>query len=139
MPARITLDHATIITDNFEASRPVYDAVLGALVMTASVDYIDPEGDEQDTGTVAAIGYATPGAPPLLWLVAGLTATSGAHVAFAVTDRSLVTAAHSAAVAAGARVVQPPREWEARQLDYFGVQFADPAGNLIEVVHRRLS
>jgi hypothetical protein len=33
-------------------------------------------------------------------------------------------------------VVQAPRNWESVQLGYFGVQFADPAGNVIEVVLR---
>ncbi|MDQ2836046.1 MAG: VOC family protein [Actinomycetota bacterium] len=136
MPVSTTLDHVTIVTDDFEASRPVYDAVLAALGMTVSVDYIDPEGDDEDTGTVAAIGYGLPGMAPLLWLVAGLSRTSGAHLAVAVTDRSAVLAAHQAALAAGARVVQPPRDWEQARLGYFGAQFADPAGNLIEVLFR---
>lgn len=135
MPA--TLDHVTIVSDDFEASRPVYDAVLASLGLSASVDYADPEEDSDDTGTVAAIGYGPPGAEPLMWLVAGPIATSGAHLALAAS-RPQVLAAHQAARAAGVRVVQPPRDWEARQLGYFGAQFADPAGNLIEVVCREV-
>jgi catechol 2,3-dioxygenase-like lactoylglutathione lyase family enzyme len=133
MPA--TLEHVTIATDDFEASRPVYDAVLAGLGMSASLDYVDPEGDSDDTGTVAAIGYGLPGARPLVWLVAALVPTTGAHFALAAT-RPQVLAAHQAALAAGVRVVQPPRDWEASQLGYFGTQFADRAGNLIEVVCR---
>jgi catechol 2,3-dioxygenase-like lactoylglutathione lyase family enzyme len=133
MPASTTLDHITIVTDDFEASRPVYDAVLGALGLAPKLDYEDPEGDEDDTGTVAALGY---GEPLLLWLVAGLTATAEAHVAFSVTDRTLVETAHQAAVQVGARVVQPPRDWESAQLNYYGTQLADPAGNIIEVMFR---
>jgi len=32
--------------------------------------------------------------------------------------------------------VQAPRQWESTQLNYFGTQLADPAGNLIEVLYR---
>lgn len=137
MPVSATLDHVTIVTDDFEASRAVYDAVLAALGVTAAVDYQDPEGEDGDPGTVAAIGYALPGCAPLLWLVAGPTRTVAGHLALAVTERSAVLAAYQAALAAGARVVQPPRDWEDSQLDYFGTQFADPAGNLLEVLLRR--
>jgi catechol 2,3-dioxygenase-like lactoylglutathione lyase family enzyme len=134
MPASTTLDHITIVSDDFEASRPVYDAVLGALGLAPRLDYEDPEGDADDTGTVAAIGY---GEPLLLWLVAGLTATAEAHVALSVTDPAVVEAAHQAAVEIGARVVQAPREWESAQLNYYGTQLADPAGNIIEVLFRK--
>lgn len=133
MPA--TLDHVTIVTDDFEASRPVYDVVLASIGMSASVDYADPEEDSDDTGTVAAIGYGRPGTPPLVWLVAGLVPTTGAHLALAAT-RAQVLAAYQAASTAGVRVVQPPRDWEASQLGYFGAQFADRAGNVLEVVCR---
>ena len=137
MPFRTTLDHVTISTDDFEASRPVYEAVLGALGIVSSVDYDDPEGDSDDTGTVAAIGYSAPGGAPLLWLVASLVPTTGAHLALAVTEPDAVVAAYRAGVAAGARVVQQPRDWEADHLHYYGVQLADPAGNLIEVLLRQ--
>jgi catechol 2,3-dioxygenase-like lactoylglutathione lyase family enzyme len=133
MPASTTLDHITIVSDDFEASRPVYDAVLGTLGLAPRLDYEDPEADSDDTGTVAAIGY---GQPLLLVLVDGLTATAEAHVAFSVADRELVDAAHQAAVDAGARIVQAPRAWESAQLNYYGTQLADPVGNIIEVFVR---
>jgi catechol 2,3-dioxygenase-like lactoylglutathione lyase family enzyme len=136
MPVWTTLDHVTIVTDDFEASRPVYDALLGAIGLTPAVDYSDPEGDADDTGRVAALGYLTQTQDLLLVLAAGQTATTGAHVALAVSDRLLVDSAVSAARSAGARIVQAPREWEAAQLKYYGVQVTDPAGNIIEIVHR---
>jgi len=104
--------------------------------LVPSGDFEDPEGDEDDTGTVAALGYGSPGGPLLLWLVAGPVPTSGAHLALAVTEPALVRAAHAAAREAGARVVQAPREWEADQLRYYGTQLADPGGNLVEVLLR---
>ena len=129
------LDHVTIVTDDFEASRALYDPLLAVLGLAASVEFEDPESDEDDTGTVAAIGYGA-GDRMLLWLVAGPTATSGAHLAFAVATPELVRGAHAAAQRAGARIVQEPRDWESSQLNYYGTQIADPGGNLVEIVLR---
>ena len=134
MPA--SLDHVTVVTDDFEASRSVYEPVLAAIGLRASVEYTDPEADSDDTGEVAAAGFGPPDGRPELWLVAGQSPTTGSHLAFAATDRDGVRAAHQAAVAAGAPVVQPPRDWEEAQLQYYGAQFRDPAGNLIEVLYR---
>lgn len=131
-----SLDHVTIITDDFETSRPVYDAVLTALGLRHSVEYEDPEQDEDDPGTVAAIGYGAPGEASRFWLVAGLTPTTGAHMAFGTGSRDAVDEAFDAALPAGAVVIQAPREWEARQLGYYGMQVADAFGNIIEVVYR---
>jgi catechol 2,3-dioxygenase-like lactoylglutathione lyase family enzyme len=136
MPASTSLDHITIVTDDFEASRPVYDAVLGALGLSPTVEYEDPEGEPEDPDTVAAIGYGPASGPTIVWLVAGLSATSGAHVALAVDDHDRVVAAFDAAVAAGARVVQAPRDWESDQLNYYGTQIADLRGNVLEVLAR---
>jgi catechol 2,3-dioxygenase-like lactoylglutathione lyase family enzyme len=138
MPISTTLDHISIVTDDFEASRPVYDAVLGAVGLSPVVDYVDPEAEDGDPGTVAAIGYGTGGMPPRVVLAAGLTPTTGAHFAVAVTDRALVGAAERAAgLVAGARVVQQARRWEERQLGYYGMQVADARDNIIEVLYRR--
>lgn len=134
MPA--SLDHVTVVTDDFEASRSVYEPVLAAIGLRASVEYTDPEADTEDTGEVAAAGFGPPDGRPMLWLVAGRPATTGGHLALAAADRDEVRAAHRAGVGAGARVVQPPREWEDTQLHYYGTQLADPAGNLIEVLCR---
>jgi catechol 2,3-dioxygenase-like lactoylglutathione lyase family enzyme len=133
MPTSTGLDHVTIVTDDFEASRAVYDAVLGASGLTALVEYSDPEAEPDDPGTVAAVGYGAPGGPALLWLVAGTVATRGAHLALAVSRREQVLDAHRAALAVGATVRQPPRDWEADRLGYFGAQFTDPGGNVVEV------
>ncbi|MEO7262367.1 MAG: VOC family protein [Jatrophihabitantaceae bacterium] len=131
-----TLDHVTIVAEDFEASRAVYDALLGCLGLVPTADFEDPEGDEDDTGTVAAVGYGSAGGQLVLWLVAGAAATSGAHLALAVTEPALVHAVHAAARDAGIAVVQAPRDWESDQLSYYGTQLADPAGNLIEVLVR---
>jgi catechol 2,3-dioxygenase-like lactoylglutathione lyase family enzyme len=139
MPVSTTLNHVTIVTDDFEASRPVYDAVLAPLGLTPVIDYEDPEGEDRDPDTVAAIGYSVGELSPLVLLVAGRAPTTAAHFALAVAERVTVESVYAAAVAAGARIVQAPREWEALRLSYYGVQVADPAGNVIEVLLRAQS
>ncbi|HEY2042725.1 MAG TPA: VOC family protein [Jatrophihabitans sp.] len=136
MPLSTSLDHITIVTDDFEASRPVYDAVLGALGLSPTIDYEDPEGEPEDNDTVAAIGYGTSSQRTIVWLVAGLSPTSGAHVALAVDSRDQVILACQAATDAGAQVKQPPRDWESDQLNYYGTQIADSNGNILEVITR---
>lgn len=134
MPVSTNLDHVTIVAKDFEASRAVYEALLGCLGLAPTVEYEDPEGDEDDTGTVAAVGYGPDGGRPVLWLVAGQVATTGMHVALAVTEPALVQAAHAAARDAGIPVLQAPRDWEADQLHYYGTQVTDPAGNRVEIL-----
>jgi catechol 2,3-dioxygenase-like lactoylglutathione lyase family enzyme len=136
MPVSTTLDHVTIVAEDFEASRAVYDVLLGCLGLEPSVEYEDPEGDEDDTGTVAAVGYSDPDGRLLLWLVAGRAATTSAHLALAVTEPALVQKVHAAACEAGIPVVQAPRDWESSQLHYYGTQLSDPAGNRVEVLLR---
>jgi catechol 2,3-dioxygenase-like lactoylglutathione lyase family enzyme len=139
MPVSTHLDHVTIVAEDFGASRAVYDAVLGCLGLTPTLDYSDPEGDSDDTGTVAAVGYAGEDGRLLLWLVAGAAeaATTGAHLALAVSEPALVRTVHATARAAGIAVVQAPRDWESDQLHYYGTQIGDPAGNLVEVLLRQ--
>jgi catechol 2,3-dioxygenase-like lactoylglutathione lyase family enzyme len=136
MPVNTTLDHVTIVAEDFGASRAVYDALLGCLGLAPTVDFSDPEGEAGDPGTVAAVGYGDPAGRPLLMLVAGAAgaATTGAHLALAVSDPALVRAVHATARDAGIPVVQAPRDWESDQLHYYGTQLADPAGNLVEVL-----
>lgn len=138
MPVSTNLDHVTIVAEDFGASRAVYDAVLGCLGLAPSLDYSDPEEDSDDTGTVAALGYADADGRLLLWLVAGAAGagTIGAHLALAVSEPAAVQAVHAAARAAGIPVVQAPRAWESDQLHYYGIQVSDPAGNLVEVLVR---
>ena len=91
--------------------RAVYDALLGCLGLVPTVDFSDPEGDSDDTGTVAAVGYGGADGRLMLWLVAGPAATSGAQLALAVTEPELVQEVHEAARRAGIPVVQAPRDW----------------------------
>ena len=137
MPAATALDHVTVVSDDFAASRSVYEAVLGAIALTPLTEFTDPEGDDDDTGTVAAVGFAGADGRAVLWLVAGPAATTGAHLALRTGDRAGVEAAYRAGLAAGARGVQAPRVWEAAHLDYYGAQLADPSGNIIEVLYRQ--
>jgi catechol 2,3-dioxygenase-like lactoylglutathione lyase family enzyme len=137
MPVSTTLDHVTIVAEDFEASRAVYDALLGCLGLVPTVDFEDPEGDEDDTGAVAAVGYSDNAGRLLLWLVAGRSATTGVHLALAVTEPALVQKVHATACDAGIPIVQAPRDWESERLHYYGTQVSDPAGNRVEVLLHR--
>src|SRR3954465_6809554 len=134
MPVSATLDHVTLVAEDFEASRAVYDALLGCLGLAPTVDFSDPEGEDGDPGTGAAVGYGDPAGRPLLMLVAGETGTTGAHLALAVSDPAAVRTVHATARDAGIPVAQAPRDWESDQLHYYGTQLRDPAGNLVEVL-----
>jgi catechol 2,3-dioxygenase-like lactoylglutathione lyase family enzyme len=132
-----TLDHVTIVTDDFEASRPVYDAVFGAIGMAPVTDFVDPEAEEGDPGTVAAVGYAPAGSTPVVVLAAGMRSTTNSHFALAVSDRMLIDAVQRAIVGIeGAELLQGARDWEERQLGYYGIQITDPRSNIIELLHR---
>jgi catechol 2,3-dioxygenase-like lactoylglutathione lyase family enzyme len=136
MSAAPSLDHVTIVTGDFAATRPVYEAVLGALGLIPQVEYSDPEGEEGDAGEVAAVGYAFEATPAVLWLVAGFPPTTGAHIALRAAERAQVTAAYDAAAGTPARQHQAPRQWEDDQLHYFGAQVIDANANIIEVLYR---
>jgi catechol 2,3-dioxygenase-like lactoylglutathione lyase family enzyme len=130
------LDHVTLVTDDFAASRELFDAVLGVLGWLVRLDYADPEAEEDDPGEVAAVGYGPAEDVAVLWLVSGTAPTRGGHVAVAAPELQLVHSAFNAGQAAGGRVVQAPREWELHQLGYFGAQLADHNSNVIEIVYR---
>jgi catechol 2,3-dioxygenase-like lactoylglutathione lyase family enzyme len=59
------------------------------------------------------------------------------HVAFAVHRRADVDTAHAGAVAAGAEILHPPREFPQYRQDYYATFFLDPDGFRIEVATAR--
>jgi catechol 2,3-dioxygenase-like lactoylglutathione lyase family enzyme len=125
-----------VVAEDFAAARTFYDAVCAAVGLFPDVDFSDPEHDGADSGTVAVVGYRTAEHRLLLVVAAGPVGTRGAHLALAVAERGVVDHAVDRAEAVGASVLQRPRPWEERQLGYYGAQLADPAGNLVELVHR---
>ncbi len=117
------LDHLSLQVTDLDASAAFYEAVLPAVGGVRIMSY----GDH--------IGYGV-GSRPTFWI--GRSGPGGAHtdvhVAFAAPDRASVRAWFAAAVAAGAEVLHPPREWPEYHPNYYGAFVRDPDGNNVEAV-----
>lgn len=82
------------------------------------------------------VGLAGPNGLPNFWLgPAAGSETRELHLAFRAADRRAVDAVHDAAVAAGAEVLHPPREWPEYHSGYYGVFLRDLDGHNVEAVH----
>jgi len=117
------LDHLSIQCADVAASAAFYDAVLPTLGGARAMDF----------GNV--IGYGVAGRP-IFWLGPLTTGEPNReiHVAFQAPDRAAVRAFFDAAVAAGAPVLHPPREWPEYHRQYYGGFVRDPDGNNVEAV-----
>jgi catechol 2,3-dioxygenase-like lactoylglutathione lyase family enzyme len=86
------------------------------------------------------VGWYGPGGS--FWLKAATAGGDAFHkdrvglceIAFAVASRAQVDALHLALVAAGARILDAPREYDYTP-GYYAVFFTDPDGIKLEVVH----
>lgn len=117
------LDHLSIQCANLSAAAAFYDAVLTPLGGGRIMDFGD------------TLGYGI--APtPIFWLGAQSTGDGfrESHIAFAAPDRAAVRAFFDAAVATGAEVLHPPREWPEYHPGYFAAFVRDPEGNNVEAV-----
>ncbi|HEX3240603.1 MAG TPA: VOC family protein [Solirubrobacterales bacterium] len=87
------LDHVGIeVSDYYPRSKAFYEAALGVELLMEFAESSAGFGSETEIGP-----------KPYFWVHArGRPVTSGAHLAFAATDRATVDAFHAAALAAGA-------------------------------------
>jgi catechol 2,3-dioxygenase-like lactoylglutathione lyase family enzyme len=117
------LDHLSLQCFDVAVSAAFYDAVLAPLGGRRLMDF----------GHV--IGYGVPPKPDF-WIGPRTTGEGfrEAHVAFAAADRVAVQAFFDAAVAAGAAVLHPPRQWPEYHESYYGAFVRDPDGNNVEAV-----
>ncbi|MGY2873132.1 catechol 2,3-dioxygenase-like lactoylglutathione lyase family enzyme [Marmoricola sp. URHA0025 HA25] len=116
-PGRI--DHVTTNVTDVERARTFYDAALGVLGLSGSVDAFGRveyagEGDGQ-------FGFY---GPPIAF-------HERAHVAFVAADRAAVDDFYRAAMAAGATSLDPPRERP--EFGFYSAYVEDPDCNGIEV------
>jgi catechol 2,3-dioxygenase-like lactoylglutathione lyase family enzyme len=87
-------------------------------------------------GESFVVGLAGPEGAPDFWLSpAQGTEARELHVAFRAAGRDAVEAVHEAAVAAGAEVLNAPREWPEYHPGYYGVFLRDPDGHNVEAVY----
>lgn len=120
------LDHISIQCADVVVSAGFYDAVLATV------------GGERVMGFGDAIGYGVPPMPDF-WIGARATGEGfrESHIAFSAPDRGAVDAFVEAAVAAGAEVLHPAREWPEYHPNYYGGFVRDPDGNNVEAVCHR--
>ena len=122
------LDHIGLQVQDVGASLEFYLRAFAPIGMVEAMRF--PYGDTM------AVGLAGPDGVPDFWLGPPTGAeTRELHVAFSAPDRAAVDAVHEAAVAAGAEVLYPPREWPEYHPGYYGVFLRDPDGHNVEAVH----
>ncbi|NDH61958.1 MAG: VOC family protein [Alphaproteobacteria bacterium] len=123
--------HVTIGSNNLDAAKPFYDALLAPLGLVRRMDYPN------------ACGYGPTGGRPQLWILNPLdknTATvgNGITIGLEAADRPAVDAAYKSALAAGGRDEGAPGIRAHYHPNYYGSYLRDPDGNKICVVcHRR--
>jgi Glyoxalase/Bleomycin resistance protein/Dioxygenase superfamily len=127
------LDHITLTVgaEEFAGRLAFYDAALGALGLIRLVELVD---EEEDDPAVEAAAWGVPDGVGVLWLVAGVPATTGLHVRFRAEARVQVESFYAAAIAAGGAEHTAPRRWALYRRGEFNAIVADPGGNLIEAV-----
>lgn len=121
--------HIMVGSNDMEASRKFYDAILGTLGLPAGITdekgrvfYLSPTG-------VFAITTPIDGAPA--------TAANGGTVGFNVSDSKTVDAWHAAGVAAGGKSIEdPPGVREGGLGKMYLAYLRDPSGNKLCALHR---
>ena len=134
----VGLGHVDLVCSDLERSLAFYGSVFGALGLQPPL-LVDGERGE----SIHYLRFPEPGSGSL-----GLRQAQAAqpfelyapglhHLAFAVESRDDVDAAHAAAVAAGADVLNAPREWPQYHPVYYATFFLDPDGFRLEVAASR--
>jgi catechol 2,3-dioxygenase-like lactoylglutathione lyase family enzyme len=115
------LDHVTIGVSNFEQSKKFYDRALRPLGITRL-----HEGEQ----------FAGYGISPkaFFWIGWRNVPQTGAHIAFAAPDRTVVDQFHDQAIAAGGIDNGPPGIRPNYHPSYYGAFVLDPDGHNIEAV-----
>ncbi len=120
------IDHIGVEVSDLQASREFYVAALGAIGITALMDFGEAVGFGSDLGG---------GPTPYFWIAErGRDAVGGAHVAFQVATTEMVDEFHAAGVAAGGVDNGSPGPRPIYSPGYYGAFVLDPDGNNIEAV-----
>jgi len=126
-PGRV--HHVIVNVTDFARSRAFYAKLLPALGYDGGV-----------TQFPGGAGWYGPGGS--FWVKTATARGEGfskdrvglCEIAFAAASREQVDALHRTLVAAGARILEPPREYDYTP-GYYAVFFADPDGMKLELVH----
>jgi catechol 2,3-dioxygenase-like lactoylglutathione lyase family enzyme len=115
------IDHIGLRVSDFGRSRSFYDSTLAVI----GIEHL--YGDD-----AAFAGYGT--ANKAFFWIGTRTPSGGAHVAFAVADRTAVDRFHAAGLAAGGSDNGGPGLRPQYHPNYYGAFVLDPDGNNIEAV-----
>ena len=122
--------HVMVGTNDLAASKNFYDAVLGAIGVTAGE--ADPKGRIFYRTKTGVFGITKP--------IDGNAAThaNGGTIGFACASPEQVRAFHDAGIAKGGRSIEDPPGWREGATGRFYLAYLrDPCGNKICAVHRR--
>jgi catechol 2,3-dioxygenase-like lactoylglutathione lyase family enzyme len=122
------IDHTGISVSNFEKSKKFYTEALKPIGYKLLLEF-----PVSITGTTNVAGF---GEPPKtdFWIGEGTPNDPRVHIAFRVSNRSLVDAFHQAALAAGGKDHGAPGLRPQYHSNYYGAFVLDPDGHNIEVV-----
>jgi catechol 2,3-dioxygenase-like lactoylglutathione lyase family enzyme len=116
------LDHVTFGVTDIERSKAFYDRALRPL----GIQRLYAEAE-------TSAGYGSNG-KAYFWIGLRNTPQTGAHIAFATPERSVVDAFHAAALAAGAKDNGQPGVRAHYHPNYYGAFVLDPDGHNVEAV-----
>ena len=137
----VGLGHVDLVCRDLPRSLAFYSAVLGPLGLEAPTLFPGERGEQIHYLRFPAAGSGSLGlreaSGPEAEQPFELYAPGLHHLALAVEERRDVDAAHTAAVAARARVLHAPRLFPEYHRDYYATFFLDPDGFRIEVAASR--
>ena len=132
------LGHVDLVCSDVERSIAFYEQVLGPLGLGNAAVFEGERGESIHYLRFPATGSGSIGLRQAFEQQDfALYAPGLHHVAFAVGSRADVDTAHAGAVAAGAEILHPPREFPQYRQDYYATFFLDPDGFRIEVATAR--
>jgi catechol 2,3-dioxygenase-like lactoylglutathione lyase family enzyme len=122
------IDHTGVVVSEFEKSKKFYSAALAPIGLVLVSEF-----PASLTGDTDIAGF---GAPPNaeFWIVQGIPNNPVVHIAFRVSNRTLVDTFYMAAMAAGGRDNGSPGIRPQYHSNYYGAYVLDPDGHNIEAV-----
>ncbi|MFC7515958.1 VOC family protein [Herbaspirillum sp. GCM10030257] len=122
------IDHTGVVVRDFEKSKQFYSAALAPIGLCLLAEF-----PAAVTGHTDVAGFGEPPKPEF-WINLGTPNNPPVHVAFRVSNRSLVDAFFKAAVDAGGTDNGPPGIRPHYHPNYYGAFVLDPDGHNIEAV-----
>jgi catechol 2,3-dioxygenase-like lactoylglutathione lyase family enzyme len=134
----VGIGHVDLVCRDLERSLAFYDAVFGCLGLEQPHLVEGERGEQIHYLRFPAAGSGSLGLRQALDdQEFELYAPGLHHLALAVDSRADVDAAHEAAVAAGAEILNAPQLWPQYHRDYYATFLLDPDGFRLEVASAR--